>query len=92
MKNDFFKHYQIGCWYYRPTTFGFPYDPVELQKDFGVTFFTTPEHWRSNTKYINLNRRVSKTLGGYFYLQIRSATALQHEDIFWSSNYDKSGC
>lgn len=54
MKNDFFKHYQIGCWYYRPTTFDLPYDPVEVQKDLGMTYFTTPEHWRSNPKYDGL--------------------------------------
>lgn len=45
MYNDFFKHYQIGCWHYRSTTYDLKYDPAEVQKDLGMTYFTTPEHW-----------------------------------------------
>ena len=41
---DFFKHYQIGCWHYRTTSYELNYNPIEAQKDLGMTFATMPEH------------------------------------------------
>ena len=41
---DFFKHYQMGCWFYRTTSYDLQYDPIEAQKDLGFTFATMPEH------------------------------------------------
>ena len=43
--NEFFKRYQIGCWHYRTTTYTLNYDPVEVQKDLGMTYAALPEHW-----------------------------------------------
>ena len=44
-KKEFLKHYQIGCWHYLSTSYDFKYDPAEVQKELGMTYFTTPEHW-----------------------------------------------
>ena len=41
---EFFKHYQIGCWHYRTTSYDLNYNPIEAQKDLGMTFATMPEH------------------------------------------------
>lgn len=43
--NEFLKHYQIGCWFYRTTTYQLDYDPIDAMKDLGMTFATLPEHW-----------------------------------------------
>ncbi len=51
MDYEFLKHYQIGCWHYKSTTHELGYDPVEVQKDLGFTYFTTPEHWRDTGDY-----------------------------------------
>lgn len=48
---DFFKHYHIGCWFYRATDVELGYDPVEVQKELGMNMFTTPEHWRDEGEY-----------------------------------------
>jgi len=42
---DFFKHYQVGCWHYRTTSYELNFDPIQVQKDLGFTYATIPEHW-----------------------------------------------
>ena len=42
---DFFKHFQIGAWWYRTSSYDLDWEPMKAQKELGFTFAQLPQHW-----------------------------------------------
>ncbi len=60
---DFFKKYHQGVWWYRTTSYDFPFDPIEVQKDLGLTYATLPEHihyGKTGKEEANLDKYINK--------------------------------
>ncbi len=42
---DFFKHFQIGAWWYRTSSYDLSWEPMKAQKELGFTYAQLPQHW-----------------------------------------------
>ena len=59
----FFKKYHQGVWWYRSTSYDWGFDPIEVQKDLGMTYATLPEHLhyeKTGKEEIQLDKCVNK--------------------------------